>query len=391
LKGCDILILRDQIHGDVEFSAAEMKLITSKSFERLRYIKQLGFAEKVYSGATHNRYQHSLGVCKCVTDMYNAVVRNCPEFYREGDLELLRMMALVHDIGHSPFSHASEELSDKSHEERMADILEYEKKNIILAHNYNIEAWDLITQVYLGEGLTYLSDSHLIALHNFMDGFIDADKLDYLQRDAVNCGVSYGNFDKDALVNNLTIIKNETGVEKIGILDTGVQAFESFLLARYYMFSQVYMHPIERINRWCFCNEMKEFLPNGKYPDNVSKFLQLDDTKYVRRFKFLKDFDYELIYDSEYNHDIKKLVDKKLGKLVLCDTPLKSIFRKSTDDDTVYVLNSTTGDVISCDKASPILKGIEFVNIHKLRYYAEKSIAGEVKQELSKLLKGVKR
>ena len=116
------MIKRDQIHGDVEFSDAEMKLINSRSFERLRYIKQLGFAEFEFPGATHTRYQHSLGVCKCVTDMYNAVIKNCPEFYRPGDLELLRMMALVHDLGHSPFSHASEELSPITHEERLYDI-----------------------------------------------------------------------------------------------------------------------------------------------------------------------------------------------------------------------------------------------------------------------------
>ena len=201
-----ILKVRDQIHGDIEFTVAEMKLISSRSFERLRYIKQLAFADYEYPCAVHTRYQHSLGVCQCVTDMYNAVIKNCPEFYREGDLELLRMMALVHDLGHSPFSHGSEEFSDISHEERLTDILKYEKKNIILTHNYDIESWDLVNQVYMGEGLTYMQDRHLIALHSFMDGFVDADKIDYLERDAINCGVSYGRFDREALINNLTIV-----------------------------------------------------------------------------------------------------------------------------------------------------------------------------------------
>ena len=383
------MIKRDQIHGDVKFSDAEMKLINSRSFERLRYIKQLGFAEFEFPGATHTRYQHSLGVCKCVTDMYNAVIKNCPEFYREGDLELLRFMALVHDMGHSPFSHASEELSHISHEERLTDILEYEKKNIILAHNYDIESWDLINQVYNGEGLTYMSDTHLIALHSFMDGFIDADKMDYLERDAINCGVSYGRFDRDALVNNLTMIKGDNGIYNIALKQNGVQALESFILARYYMFSQVYMHPEERILRFQYCDTMKDLLPNGVYPDDVRKFLALDDTKYARKLKFLQNNKYQLIYDGEFDNTIKSLVDKKLGKYLLCDTPRKNIFRKDTDDSTVMIVDDISGRVIPCSDASPILKNIEYTCIHKLRYYAETSQASELKTELIKLLKGV--
>ena len=384
------MIKRDQIHGDIEFSDAEMRLINCKSFERMRYIKQLGFAEYEYSSATHTRYQHSLGPCKCVTDMYKAVVRNCPEFYREGDLELLRMMALVHDLGHSPFSHASEELSNISHEERLTDILEYEKKNIILAHDYDIESWDLVNQVYQGVGLTYMSDKHLIALHGFMDGFIDADKLDYLERDAYNCGVAYGHFDRDDLINNLTMVKDENGIENIAILMSGVQALESFILARYYMFTQVYMNPDERVLRYQFCNEMKTLLPGGKYPDDVKKFLALDDTKFVRKFKFLQNNPWVVIFDSEYDADLKHLIDRKLGRELLCDVPRKNIFRKDTDDTTVMVVDPKIGRVIPCSEASPILKSIEYTSIHKLRYYAKVDNATELRKELIKLLKVVK-
>lgn len=382
------MIKRDQIHGDVDFSDAEIKLINSRSFDRLRYIKQLGFAETTFPGATHTRYQHSLGVCKCVTDMYKAVIKNCPEFYREGDLELLRLIALSHDLGHSPFSHASEELSTISHEERLTDILYHERKNIILAHNYDIEAWDLVNQVYNGEGLTYLSDTHLIALHSFMDGFIDADKIDYLERDSINCGVSYGRFDRDALINNLTMIKNSNGIYDIALRQSGIQALEGFILARYYMFSQVYMHSEERILRYQYCEAMKDLLPNGKYPDDIKKFLLLDDTKYARRLKFLQENRYKLIFDSEFNVDIKKLIDKKLGNYLLCDVPRKNIFRRDTDDSTVMIVDDNINRVIPCSEASPILANIEYTSVHKLRYYAEVDQADELKAELIKILRG---
>lgn len=381
------MIIRDQIHGEISFSEAEMKLITSKPFERLRYIKQLGFVDVIYPGASHNRYQHSLGVCQCVTDMYNAVVRNCPDFYREGDLELLRMMALVHDLGHSPFSHASEILSDKSHEERLTDILELEKDNIILAHDYDIPAWDLVNQVYNGEGITYLSDKHLITLHSFLDNFIDADKLDYLERDSLNCGVHYGMFDRQGLVNNLVIVKDKRGIESLGIKYEGVQALEGFILARYYMFSQVYLHPIERINRYLFCEEMTRLLPDGKYPDDVRKFLKYDDSKFAHKFKFIDNMPFELVYDGEFDDELKKKIDRRLGKHLFCDVPRKSVFRKGTDDHTIQVLNSLTGHVIPCSEASPIIRGIEYANVHKLRYYANKSIANEMRSEIERLVK----
>lgn len=384
------MIKRDQIHGDIEFSEAEMRLINTKSFERSRYIKQLGFVEYEYSGATHTRYQHMLGTCKCITDMYNAVVKNCPSFYRDGDLELLRMMALVHDLGHSPFSHATEELSDVSHEERLYDILQLEKKNIILSHDYDIESWELVYQVYLGEGLTYMTDKHLIALHGFMDGFIDADKIDYLERDAYSCGVSYGHFDRDSLVNNLTVVKDKNGIDTIAILQDGIQALEGFILARYYMFTQVYMNADERLKRWQLCQELKTLLPDGKYPSDIKKFMALDDTKFIRRLKFLQTQEYELVFDAEFDSELKSLIDKKLGRYLLFDAPRKNIFRHDTDDETIMVVDPILDRVIPCSSASQVLKNIEYLSIHKLRYYAPVEQAKSIRQEIIKLVKGAK-
>lgn len=383
------MILRDQIHGEIELTDDEMVLVNSRPFDRMRYIKQLGFVEVVFPGASHNRFQHSLGVCQCVTDMYNAVVKNCPDFYREGDLELLRMIALCHDIGHSPFSHASEVLSNITHEERLTTILQHERKKIILKHKYNIEAWDLVNQVYNGEGFTYLLDSHLISLHDFMDNFIDADKLDYLERDSINCGVAYGNFDREALISSLTMIKNERGIYKLAIKHEGVQALEGFILARYYMFSQIYMHPIERLLRMQFCVEMNYLLPDGKYPDDTKKFLSYDDTKFCRNLKFLYNNEYSLVYDSEYDERIKKKIDSVFGERLVCDTPRKSVFRKGYDDATIYVVNSLTNQVVSCDKASPIIKGIEFASVHKLRYYAPTQSAESISDEIVRIVRGL--
>lgn len=382
------LEIRDPIYGVMSFSDSEAKFITSKSFDRLRRIKQLSFSEYVYPSATHNRFNHSLGVCHTVTEMYNQINKSNPTFFKDGDLELLRMMALSHDIGHSPFSHASEVLSPITHEERLEGILKAEKSNVILANNYGVDGYDLINQVYNGDGLVYISDKRLITLHDFMDGFIDADKIDYLVRDAKNCGVMYGNFDRYGLINYLTLYEDKDGIYRLAVEENGLQALESFILARYYMFSQVYFHPTRRLYDKLFINSMQGILPNGVYPDDTKKFLQWDDSKVISKLKFLTTIPYELVYDANFNPKVKKAIDRKLGQYLLCDTPRKSLFRKDTDDLMIYVKENVRGDFVPCTQVSSILRGIQYECIHKLRYYAPKEIATEIKQEIGKIIKG---
>lgn len=376
------MLVRDAIHGDIEFSPAEERLINSKPFFRMKNIKQLGFVDSIYPCATHTRYQHSLGVAKCITDMYNAICKNNPSFYRDGDVELLRLMALVHDLGHAPFSHASEELSTIEHEERLTEILKSIKNDIILPFDYDIPAWQLVNEVYQGIGLTYLGDSHLIALHSLLDGFIDADKLDYLQRDAYFCGVQYGKFDRDDLINNLTIVDGN-----IAILPDGINALESFVLARYYMFNKVYYHPEERIMRKMYCEEMKTLLKEGVYPEDTKKFLALDDSKYIGKLKFIKNNPFKLLYDGNFNLEFKQYMERFLGKYLVCDSPHKSLFRTDEDSQVIYVKDEKINSVYPCTDASTLLKSIEYSSIHRLRYYVNVDVYEEVKAEFQRLVK----
>ena len=383
------MLIRDQIHGDIFFSHSEEKFIMSRSFQRLRYIKQLGFVELDFPGATHNRLQHSLGVCKCVSDMYDSVCRNSKGFYRQGDRELLRFMALAHDLGHAPFSHAAEELSTITHEERLESLLRLEDKNIIFPHPYGISSWELVYQVYNGMGLTYLSDPHLIALHSLMDGYVDADKIDYLERDAINCGVNYGIFDREALINSLIMVKNARGIDTLAILPRGIQALEGFILARYYMFSHIYMSPSERMIRDQVSQELRsKILKGGVFPNDPKAFLTLDDTKFCHRLKSLTFRKYTLVYDSEYNEEIQNLIDSNLGSYLVRDTPHKTIFRGDSEDETFMVYDPLTDMTIPCSEASPLLKSIEYMRIHRLRYYAKTEEAVSLQQELNKLLHG---
>lgn len=381
--------MRDPLYGLMTFSDSEAKFIQTKSFNRMRRIKQLSFSEYVYPSATHNRYGHSLGVCHIVTEMYKRIDSVFPDFFQDGDLELLRMMALAHDIGHSPFSHSSEELSRIAHEERLEDILKLESKNIILPNSYDIEGYDLINQVYNGNGLTYISDKRLITLHDFMDGFIDADKIDYLIRDASNCGIIYGRFDREDLISSLTLYEDKDGIYRLAIEESGLQALESFILARYYMFSQVYYNPTRRLYDRLFVERMQDILPDGHYPDDIKKFMSWDDSRVAPKLKFLNTSpEFELVYDSNFNAKVKSRIDKRFGKYLICDTPRKSLFRKDTDDMMIYVKERVSGKFKPCTELSAILRGIQYESIHKLRYYAPKDIAKEMRQELSKIKVG---
>ena len=106
--------IRDPIYGDIEFTDEEEKLINSQAFKRLHDIKQLSFTHHIYPNAVHTRYAHSLGVCEAVTRMFDSI-QSKTKFFRDGDRELIRYIALCHDIGHAPFSHAGEALCEVSH------------------------------------------------------------------------------------------------------------------------------------------------------------------------------------------------------------------------------------------------------------------------------------
>lgn len=378
--------IRDPIYGDLEFSKDELKLINSKSFDRLRRIKQLSFTEYVYPGAVHTRAMHSLGVCEAVTRMFDSV-QSKTKFFREGDRDLIRLIALSHDLGHAPFSHAGERLSDITHEERMVEILELEKDNIVLDNNYGIEGWNLVSQTYLGEGEEFAEDPILYVLRLFMDSAIDADKIDYLYRDAYFCGLKYGEFDRDTLINSLTLIRSESGFN-LGIEDWGLQALESFILARYYMFNQVYYHPTHRLYDILYVSEMKKILKEGVFPSDIKKYLAYDDSKVVSRLKFLCDTGFDLVYDSDYNANVRKAVDSKLGDCLVIDTPRRDILQKiGSGENKLLVHGSQSNQVLSALDISPVLKSLQGVSIHKLRYYAPHESADKIRKEIQKIAK----
>ena len=237
------LEIRDPIHGFIYREPHELEIVDSATFQRLRRLKQLALANLVYPGANHTRFDHSLGA-------FHVAGRLAQKFELDGaDTKLIRLAALLHDIGHAPFSHVSEPILKKHSGDKISlkpkqQVHELISAQIILEDS-NLSGLILesdrqkIVRLLSGEfGYTVLKD--------IVSGPIDVDKQDYLLRDSFFCGVRYGLFDIERLLNCLTI--HDDGEDRfLAINSDGIHVVEQFVLAKYYMSTQVYRHRIRLI------------------------------------------------------------------------------------------------------------------------------------------------
>ena len=245
--------IRDPVHGFIHFSPLEESLIDSKEFQRLRNIRQLAMTNLVYPGAMHTRFEHSLGVMELASRAFDLLTyKNKPLIERSLDevgltilqgKQILRFAALLHDIGHLPFSHAAENVlpKGKKHEDVSIAIIENCFRNWLDGELFK-GASDLIVQLLKKEAIPPLR-----LLKQLLSGQLDCDRMDYLLRDSLHCGVGYGNFDYARLLETLTVYEAPEGGLDLAVDRGGVHALEALILARYFMFSQVYCHRTRRI------------------------------------------------------------------------------------------------------------------------------------------------
>ena len=229
--------VRDPLYGFVDLSKAETDILDTQILRRLHSIKQLSHAHVVYPSAIHTRLEHSLGCLYVANKM-------CHELEIRGeDLENVRMAALLHDIGHGPFSHLFERVIEKinpnlskPHETITAIMIrESEELGSIIDSKR-----DVITNLLNPENTTPLSDNKTSLLSDIVTSGLDADKLDYLRRDSYHIGVAYGQFDLDRILH--TLGKTPHKQTHICIDIKGKDALENYRLGRYLMHAQVYEH-----------------------------------------------------------------------------------------------------------------------------------------------------
>lgn len=304
--------IRDVVYGFIFIDEQECAIIDHSDFQRLRRIKQLSLTDMVYPGASHTRFEHSIGVMQMASDMYDSIVKklSAKVILRELSLDetgiqryrkIVRLAALLHDVGHAPFSHAGEDLTPLllkehrryseyeerryEHEDYSIEIIKNVFKELIEDHPINNNFKITVDEVtaLLRDPTVKIKGAGLL-WKELISGQLDADRADYLLRDSIHLGVSYGLFDRSRLVNCMTLARTETGAPVLAIEERDWHIAESLVIARYQMFTQVYFHKVRRIYDYHISMACKEILKgqgenDGCYPapSECKDYLKYDD------------------------------------------------------------------------------------------------------------------
>ncbi len=276
-------VIRDPIHDHIELDELALALIDTPQVQRLRRVKQLGFSNLVYPGANHTRFEHSLGVYH----LAGHLIKQVDEHQRN---ELLAA-ALLHDIGHGPFSHATEELIEhytrKSHDDVEELLREGAISDVLKENSVSPSA---IARHIRGE--TYSGQ--------IIYSEIDVDRMDYLVRDAHYTGVAFGLIDHVRLIHELGFNENKL-VLNIG----GLQAAESLLVSRFLMHPTVYFHHVSRIAESMCQHAAGYMIENGLSPKSLRR---MDDVEFMNEMKNAGGYASEIA---------KRLDERKLFKRAL--------------------------------------------------------------------------
>jgi HD superfamily phosphohydrolase len=228
-------IIRDPIWNNIRVDSLALELVDTPVFQRLRYVRQLGLTYVVYPGATHTRFEHALGayhLCRIAIGLLRE--RGIAEVSEE-DCTVTTIAALLHDVGHYPFSHALEEIGAANHEDVATALVTTGDVAAILRARIGESAPERIIDLIRGRANA--------PLQGLVSGSLDLDKIEYLKRDAHMCGVSYGEIDVDRLINSMVLVGDPvTGLQTVGVAEKGLSALESLLFAKYQMYRNVYWH-----------------------------------------------------------------------------------------------------------------------------------------------------
>ncbi len=303
-SGSSAEIIRDPLWDNIRVDRAALLALDTPAVQRLRYIRQVGHSFLVYPGATHTRFEHALGA-------YHLTRRAIASLEELGEIApatpedclAVRMAALLHDIGHYPFSHALEEAGFPSHEV------------LGVARLSQGELGERLVEIggkeFPGTVGELISGSSRSPLQGLISGSIDLDKVDYLSRDARMCGVPYGTVDVDRLLSSLTLVETQPGRWEVGVQEKGVSALESLLFAKYQMYRNVYWHHAVRSATCMFKRAIREAVRRGSV--SVQHISQATDDGLM-----------ELIVDRDQNALAKSIRARRLHKRAL-DLPASEV------------------------------------------------------------------
>lgn len=285
-------VFRDPIHGTIIVdNQIILDLIDTPEFQRLRRIKQLGTSSMTFHGAEHSRFGHCLGVYEITRRICNLFQRNYPQqapqdgLWNDQERPVALCAALLHDLGHGPYSHTFEHIFHTDHEQITRRIITSESTNINrilrrVGNDFPQKVASVIDHTYQNPQVIQMISSQ-----------VDADRMDYLQRDSYYTGTNYGKFDLDRVLHMMRPVKGGIAFEI-----NGMHAVEDYILSRLQMYLQVYFHPVSRSMevildhllmraKWLYQHPSQyqpEFMPrllmpffNGHY--DLNDYLTLDD------------------------------------------------------------------------------------------------------------------
>ncbi|MDR1160842.1 MAG: HD domain-containing protein [Tannerellaceae bacterium] len=439
-------VFRDPIYKLISFHKKEdeviLKIISTPEFQRLRRIRQLGLSSFTYPTAVHDRFSHSLGVAYVIELFFHNL--NIPDTVitttKEGDeieltkkqLKLLiKLAGILHDIGHGPFSHAFESITDSDHEEMTKKIISNEEGNIYkILTSMQDEILSKYAPFWINEIISGTFSP--IWAKELISSQLDADRIDYLLRDAYMCGVNYASFDLTWFFQNIEIgkIKNEEGRDGLLVnAKKGIHAIESFIISRYHMYEQVYFHKTTRCFelivqgifkrlRYLIENDMIPRTPFGGYlvdfiknNNNLNSYLLLDDFSLYTHFnhwtnsndEILSNLCKSLIYREPYKMFKEVENDSLFSRKDY--TYLRTLFTDDEDFDYCFLedeylniaykdsyllgekkhdraehiwLQYPNGDLKEFSEVSPIVKSLKNKVLHKKRAYIHRSYKEQV-------------
>jgi hypothetical protein len=301
--------IRDVIHGTIEVSESEARIIDSPFFQRLRNIKQLGFAENSYPGCTHNRFIHSLGAAHLAGQAAEHALKGAPPKAVKRFTPALRAAAMLHDIGHGPLSHTTEfamppvsELGLKTLACAPGKPCPFDGSRQATHEDYTIKIvlqsslTPVLKKALGGSGIEPIHVACIInediacpddffecegvdyrpILHQLVSSEIDVDRMDYLVRDSFHAGVSYGKFDVGWILSNLThhVQRNKA---YLALGHKAIYTFDDFLISRYHMFLMVYFHHKSVIYDEMLGRYLRPADCTYRIPSDVESYIRYDD------------------------------------------------------------------------------------------------------------------
>ena len=380
-------VLKDPVHSYIHIHYEVIwNCLDSKEFQRLRRIRQLGGDFQVYPTAEHSRFSHSLGVYEIVRRMVTEVKSLCVEL-TEYEKVCVMLAGLLHDVGHGPFSHAFENITNHSHEEYTAKIiLGNTELNAILRAVSEKLPQDIVFIIQH----THEND----ILNQIVSGQLDADRMDYLLRDSYFTATSYGQFDLERILRTMRVRKTNEGRKVIVVKYTGIHSVEDYIMARYQMYWQVYYHPVARSYEAVFiqlfnrlkdifkCDkdyfeDMKVLIPFlEKSEVSVDEYFKLDENSLLYCCALIQDKEDKIAADLA-----KRLQNRKLFEYVDYNeenlAQIKNMLKENSLDERYYLrienieasvyspykgrkilIEKLNGDIVALEKASTIVESI---------------------------------